>query len=475
MRRMPLWSLALASFAGYLALSHFCPLSPELHRSPLPDLFDFAPSLWAGLAYGLLISLLFVFYWFAYRRVRQQPLSLWAILLVAALFCIPLIATFPYNATDVYRYFISARLLLVYGSSPLATPLDAFPADPFLPLAGEWAGVTSPYGPLWELVAAAMTAIRPQNLQLGLVLFKTLASVLHLAIAGLIWARLGNETSPAERRSRTLLWAWNPALLLTFAVNAHNDALMLFWLVLGWWLVRRHPLRGLLVMALAPLTKPIALLVLPFFYVAALRDATDHRSRIRLLVAGGAGSLMLALFAFLPFTILSGGDGSSLVQLVRRLLFEAGEGGGFSPTSLLVLLVRGVGGYLPVRWVTRGAALLFGVYFLSLLWRAARGRSPTRSAADAFAGYLLQAFKFRIWYAGWPFPWLLLDAQGDQRRLTAGVWFLLVAQLSVLIYNHLLRLVAGLGHVSTHLIGVPFTFLVPFVVTLIQKRGAGHD
>jgi hypothetical protein len=475
MRRLSIWLLALASMAGYIAIATVFPLSPNLNRSPLPDVFDFTPSLGAGLAYVALIGALFLAYWLAYRQVRHRPLHLVVILSVAAVFCVPLIATFPYNSTDVYRYFIRARVLVVHGQSPFVAPPSAFPGDPFLPLAGEWATATSPYGPLWELVAAGITVIRPRNLQVALILFKTLASALQVAIGGLIWVILGGDSSPAERRGRVLLWAWNPALLLISAVNAHNDILMIFWLVLGWWLSRRHPLGGLLVLALAPLTKPIALLALPFLYVAVLRRVPGRTSRLRLLVTAGAGSLGLALLAFLPFAILSGQPGGSLVDLVQRLLTEAGEGGGFSFTALLILLVRHAGGYLPVRWVTGVASLVFGIFFFWLFWRTARGRSALRSVSDGMAGYLVQAFKFRIWYAAWPFPWLLLDSTNGRSRLTAGIWFLLTTQLSVFVYSHLWRLYFYPSHVWTHVIGVPFTFLLPLVVALVQRRVARHD
>ena len=68
--------------------------------------------------------------------------------------------------------------------------------------------------------------------------------------------------------------------------------------------------------------------------------------------------------------------------------------------------------------------------------------TPLRSTADIFFAYLLQALNFRIWYAAWPFPWLLLDAgTGPQTlparyRLRYGLWFLLTSQLSVILYGH---------------------------------------
>ncbi len=136
------------------------------------------------------------------------------------------------------------------------------------------------------------------------------------------------------------------------------------------------------------------------------------------------------------------------------------------PISLTLLSAVGV--------VFTGTAVLLGIW---LLWRTWRGRSPERSIADIFGVYILQALSFRIWYAAWPFPWLLLDdGWGDNGRtepgrsacfsyrLRVGLWFLLTSQLSVLIYGHLRIYALGGSQVAAHLIGVPFTFGLPFLL-----------
>ncbi|UCC61755.1 MAG: hypothetical protein JSV36_13240 [Anaerolineae bacterium] len=66
-------------------------------------------------------------YWLAYQRVRQDdvPPSLATILLITVLFSLPLLFSFPFNATDVYHYFIQGRISTVYHQSPLFAPPDA--------------------------------------------------------------------------------------------------------------------------------------------------------------------------------------------------------------------------------------------------------------------------------------------------------------------------------------------------------------
>jgi hypothetical protein len=366
-------------------------------------------------------------------------------------------------------------------------------AEPYAVLAGEWAGKTTPYGPVWEIFAAGVAVISPDNLLLALILLKGLALLFHLTIGGLIWLSLKGRTA-AFQASRTALWVWNPALLLIFVVDGHNDALMLLWLVLGWWLMTRQRWQlAMLIMVLAPLSKLIGLLAPPFFFLAALRRMEGLAAKVRFFVITAVGWLALIWLFFLPF--------GPPLSLVRRLLDEAGSGGEFSFLALIFLIGRdlfGAGITLEsIELATRIAAGLFLLLFLWLLWRTLHGRSPLRSTADTFFGYVVQSFVFRIWYTAWNFPWLLLDDSepetaddavddlddADHRhlfslrrlrtaegRMYVGFWFLFTAQLSVIIYGQLRTSLLGGQHVYAHLIGIPFTFLLPLVLACISFR-----
>ncbi|MEW5987434.1 MAG: hypothetical protein AB1791_12435, partial [Chloroflexota bacterium] len=140
--------------------------------------------------------------------------------------------------------------------------------------------------------------------------------------------------------------------------------------------------------------------------------------------------------------------------------------------ALVVLLGRGLGLPLPLTFFLNTLTLLFVGFALWQLVGVWRGRRPARATANVFAAYLAQAFSFRIWYAAWPLPWLLLEESGGAReqggrgecvprRLKVGLLFLLTSQVSVVIYGHLWRLVLGGDHLWSHLLGVPFTFGLP--------------
>lgn len=490
LRRLPLWVIFLLSLAGYWLLRWWFPFYPHHASAPLLDVRSFSPTLAAGLGYGALLCGLFGLHALAHERVRQhlprRPLL--TILFGSLLFALPLLTTFPINATDLYRYVIRGRVQSAYGQNPYEMPPSAFPDDPYLPLAGEWAGETTPYGPVWELIAGAVTGAAPGNLWLNLLSFKAILTLAFLLTGALLWWTLAagpDRPPPATNAGRLLLWAWNPALLLIFVVDGHNDALMLFWLVLGWYLVRqRWSTLGFLIAVLGALTKPIGLLALPFLFLAAWQNAARANSRvlsfrlagltpllygsqIRFALAAAVGSGLLVTLAFFPF--------GSPLELIGRLLREATEFAGFSPATLLFLLAQRLEWPVTTAQISLVTTVLFGLAAMWLGWLALCGRATCRSIADIFTVYVWQALAFRIWYAAWPLAGLLLDddSRTSRRRLRAGLWFLFTTQFSVIIYGHVWQFLLGHDFLWSHLIGIPFTFGLPWLLAGWQTRREG--
>ncbi len=460
----PLWLAYLLSLAGYLALRLWFPLRPHYLTIPLPDILTFTPGPLQGLGYGALLVALFVLHAWAIRSAdRLAAPSPWPLLAGAALLCLPLLGAYPVNAADLHRYVIVGRLASLYGADPFAAPPSAFPEDPFVPMAGEWVDATSPYGPLWEGLAMLVTGLAGGRFLPSLIAFKAVQAAALLAVGGLIWAaargRAGGAASPA---ALLVAWSWNPALLLLFVVDGHNDALMIAFLVGGWWLMRRGwPGAGILVALIGGLIKPIGLLALPFLGLAGWRALPAPRGRRRFLLIAFGGGLALAWLAFLPY--------GSPLDLGRRLLFESGEVAGFSPATLAVLALGRLGVPDALGSVRAAGLAAFVIAGLLLGWRAWRGRPAVAGIADAFFLYLWTALAFRLWYAAWPFAWWLLESPAG-RRARAGFWFLATAQLSVLIYGHIWRFALNRDHFWSHLIGVPFTFALPWL--LARRRGA---
>ena len=476
LRQIPFWALTLCSGLIYLVFAVWFAFVPHHNVAPLADTFALARTWWQGLLYGVLLTILFGFYLLAWQRLREEDSSFTQIFLGTLLFIPSLILTFPINATDLYRYFIRGRVASIYGASPYAAAPTEFANDPYLPLAGEWESFTSPYGPLWELWANVVTAvvnrINPGQFELltGLLTFKVVGSLAFLA-SGYFIFRIWALSDEDNARTRLLLWLWNPALLLTFVANGHNDSLMLFWFVLGWFLVKRgRPVLAWAAFILAMLTKPIGLLALPFLFIYLWRQRWQEGTAWRFLAITAPLSLILILLAFLPF--------GSPLDLAVRLVTESGSFPGFSLVTTIILIRNTLQGPSPFTDITTTSLLLFALATLYLIWLAWRERSPLRGAADIFYAYVLQASSFRIWYAAWPFPWLLLDQRSDSlagSRLAAGILYLYLTQLSVIIYAHVRVFVFGGQHLWAHLLATPLVFLLPLIWIGWAGRGAAGE
>lgn len=462
---MPVWLSPLGILLCCASAPFFFPLIPR-YGERLADVRTFAPTLAGGLSYAAVVTLSFFLCWLSSAQARAGAFSprLSTLAMVGALFGLPLLFVYPINAADVFLYFMYGRVTAVYGDSPFVSSPGQFQGDPFLRFGGEWASGTSPYGPLWEALGGGIVHLADGELLPSLLLFKCVGLACHLAIGGLLYFLLEGG-SPAQRASRCILWFWNPALLLMFVVDAHNDAVMLLWLFLGFYLVRRDKaLAGLSVMMLAPLTKVIGVLALPFFLIAHLRGRADARQRLRFVVLLSSIGVALFVLSFLPF--------GGVRESAQRIWEESRAGASFSFLAAVRYLGEVVDGFDPrlKRWQI-GATTIFVATFLLLLSRTARGRRSEAGVADTFFLYVLTAARFRIWYPVWILPWILVDQGGSPRageaRLRVAYLFLWTSQISVVLYGHLYVEWLNRSRAAAHLIGVPFVFLVPLLVGLL--------
>ncbi len=146
---------------------------------------------------------------------------------------------YPITAADIFNYLIYGLVqhrgqnpLVVEPRDVIAQPLIGYSAWPFYP---------SPYGPLWQGIAWAVTAITGERLLAGVLGFKLVLIGCHLLNMVLI-DRIAAGTGLARPGVAALVYGWNPFILYETAGNGHNDIVMLTGLLLALWLllVRRR-------------------------------------------------------------------------------------------------------------------------------------------------------------------------------------------------------------------------------------------
>jgi alpha-1,6-mannosyltransferase len=345
------------------------------------------------------------------RGEREAKWGLWVALGGAAVMGLTLALLPSLPSDDVFSYILYGRISAVHNANPLiATPAD-FPNDPFLSLV-YWQTTRSVYGPVWLGLSDVVTRLAQAlggSLAVYVALFKLVGLLAHLANVALVWAILGRigQLTPGRRLAGTLFYAWSPLCLLEFSASAHNDAVMLTFLLLGIYaLTRGWEVAGLALIGLAIATKltPVALLPLFGSYVAwRERAAGATWARVARELAWRAG--VVALTLIVTVAPLWAGP-----KTLGALLFSP------PAQQLDNSLIEAVS--WPLRWLAQGAlglsvdqaravvetglkALALVVFAALWLWEFRRTRT---------LGGTLTAWGWALlWYAlvasGWFWPW----------------------------------------------------------------------
>ena len=153
------------------------------------------------------------------------------------------------TSQDVFSYIIYARLDIIYHLNPLTALPKAIPYDPIYPRV-YWVKQPSAYGPTWALLSSSLQwfalRIGLKNPLYMVLLLRLLTLAAHLGSTQLIWSisgaiqRASGASSLKKRILATLAFAWNPLLLIEACVNAHNDIIMLFFVLLALWVLVQY-------------------------------------------------------------------------------------------------------------------------------------------------------------------------------------------------------------------------------------------
>ncbi len=252
--------------------------------------------------YTVALILLFGSYVYAMHSVRgTQRRRLGRIVLAFTIvLMIPALVNPDLFSNDVYGYIFYGRMYGVYGLNPYVTlPGDA-PADPFLAHV-DWRNLISPYGPVWTSWSVVLDAVTPGGVRAHVVAFKLSAAGTHLLNTLLVGA-IVRQVSPRNTALAMAAYGWNPLPLTEFAGNAHNDSMMLLW-VLAALLSHYHrrAMIGAIMLGLGIATKFTALLFVPFYILALVRRGGDVRLKVRRVLSVGAVMGLVWVVSWLPY------------------------------------------------------------------------------------------------------------------------------------------------------------------------------
>jgi hypothetical protein len=157
----------------------------------------------------------------------------WAIATVLAVHAIFLLAP-PLALTDIFNYVNYGRMEVVHGLNPYTSiPILEPHNDPSYDLSN-WHQLLSPYGPLFTLLTFAVV---PLGVAASFWVLKGVLALASLGTLLLVWkcARLLGRDPVAA----IVLVGLNPVVLVWGLGGDHNDFLMVFFIVLGFYLLLR--------------------------------------------------------------------------------------------------------------------------------------------------------------------------------------------------------------------------------------------
>jgi hypothetical protein len=398
----------------------------SLYHIPLLDLGKITNNE-AAAAMGFTVGLMASFalyisgYWLAARLRRAG--YWWAIIFAPTLYASLLALVHPIGANDVYDYAFRGRLWGYYNFNPLTVTALQVSDDVWFPyLVWIWQG--SPYGPLWAALSLWLYQLAGDSLLLNLIAYKLLAAAC-ITITTFIIYDLLRERGADIALSGTVLFAWNPLLLFEGVVNAHNDVVMMTFIVLALWLHQRKRLTSALVcITLAALIKVTAAVWWPVMLLAAWRQSliftaeTQRRRAFFLLFSLCLRISMVCLFVavaiYAPFW-----DGANTFAGLTPLNYRF--------TSSLAAVIKlslqlHVGEDTAMTWTRALMSALFLPAYAYLLWRTLT--NDTMLHRRMFQVCALVLLLPTLWFQPWYVTWLvalapLVDEAG--RRLTI-IW-----------------------------------------------------
>jgi hypothetical protein len=246
------------------------------------------------------------------------------VVLVAALWAVPLALAPALFSLDTYSY-LAQGALLHHGLNPYRTApaaLARWHETGMLAAVGNtWRHTPAPYGPLFMLLASWVAAVAGHHLTLGVTLLRV-PELIGVGLLGVCVPRLARATGADPARAVWLAVA-SPLMLLYLIGGGHNDALMTGLLVAGVTvaIVDERPLLGIAVCALAATVKLPAIAGAGLIGVCWLR-AEQARWRTVLVEAAAVGAGVLVAVGVLAGVGLSWLSGSvfSNPEAVRMAL-----------------------------------------------------------------------------------------------------------------------------------------------------------
>jgi hypothetical protein len=382
----------------------------------------------------LTLGLLYLWGWWAIRKVRGRKAKLyaWIITLVGALGCTAaLLYLYPFDAADIFDNIMHGRILAVYNGNPFVQFGSNYPGDPFYDYMA-WKRSPTAYGPLWEIVAGFTARLAGDGIVANVLAFKLLPGIFWLACVVLIAAFMLKYV-PRESLPAVYLFAWNPMLLYATFGNGHNDITMVCWILVAIWAIQaRHHTGGVLALLVGALVKFIPLLLVPAAVWIGVKRLFTENSGANIKAIALPAARYLALTALLGLCLVwlvysPFWQGTETLSIERRSSLYSSS----IPAVAYHLLLPEMGKASAAQLVSRIAGVAVAIFVFCRTWRMGKDTADQREDYDrAFAKASFDILVFYLlvtclWFQQWYTIWLVgiaaMLTYGRRQRLGAFI------------------------------------------------------
>lgn len=251
----------------------------------------------ATLFYSLLVIFLFINFLLNLVLISRKKVSTKYIFASSTLSTIIYIFSYPFLSSDLFNYMFDAKIVTLYNQNPYTNkPLD-FPNDEWLRFM-RWVHRYSPYGPLWIVYTLIPSVLGFGKFLITLITFKLFIGVFHILNSILIFKTL-SKVNPKISLLGTAFYAINPLFLIEGVVNAHNDVVHAFFVLLSlYFFAKNQVLKSFTSIVVSSLIKYIALLsFIPLLTFKVFRLKFEH------LVLLNLALYLMFTFVFSTFRI----------------------------------------------------------------------------------------------------------------------------------------------------------------------------
>lgn len=242
------------------------------------------------------------------RSLREQtsPITVrfLIMLLLTALFGVTMLLA-PLNlnvfSRDMLSYGLYGRMVAIHHVNPYSVSPTEFPHDLLQSLLGITTPTTS--GPVWLDTSFGITLLAGESIANILVGFRLLALIAHIANAVLLWSIMV-RLRPQLRLSLSLLYAWNPLILLFGVAYMHQEIVLVFFVLLAiFFFQRSSPTLGWVFVMLTSLINLLWLPLLLLFFRYMLHESRILRVNQRLVWWAGmfVTSVIVVVLAYAPY------------------------------------------------------------------------------------------------------------------------------------------------------------------------------